>query len=185
MPSIGAAVIEAGVEHRLTLGDLVAAGSSWCFRAAHPGPFGFRTSYAPFRASRNVSRPAWYGCAMWSESSVNPFHLPLAALYLAAVPLVVRTIRHRFAVEERGPIVVAALFAGLAVGLLLIVMGHLWDGAVEMLRVGNTHMSYRVERLGFREHMATVFTVAAMGVWSAVAAAYLRSSGDRADRTAG
>ena len=30
--------------------------SSWCFRAAHPGPFGFRTSYVTLRASRNVSR---------------------------------------------------------------------------------------------------------------------------------
>ena len=43
--------------------------SSWCRRAAHPGPCARRTSYGTFAFARWVSSSLSYGCAMWSASS--------------------------------------------------------------------------------------------------------------------
>jgi hypothetical protein len=101
-----------------------------------------------------------------------PVHVPLVAFYLAAVLLASRRIRHRFPSDEGVAITVTSVFVGVGIGVVMVVLGHLWDGIIEMLRVGNTHMSYRAERLGFREHTAKVFGVALVLFWCAVLAAY-------------
>ena len=125
-----------------------------------------------------------------------PVHLPLIVFYLAAILWTTRKIRDRFTSDERMAIAVTSVFVGLGIGLIVIVLGHLWDGTVEMLRVGNTHMSYRVGRLGFREHTAKVFAGTLVLFWCAVFAAYRpphrtanlvanrRSSGCASDRQA-
>jgi len=101
-----------------------------------------------------------------------PVHIPLVAFYLAAVLLASRRIRHRFASDEKTAIAITSVFVGVGIGVVVVVLGHLWDGIIEMLRVGNTHMSYRAERLGFREHTAKVFGGAIVLFWCAVLAAY-------------
>lgn len=41
-----------------------------------------------------------------------------------------------------------------------------------MIRVGNMHMSYRVQRLGWREHTMSVFIVAVLLFWVVVLVLY-------------
>jgi hypothetical protein len=109
-----------------------------------------------------------------------PVHIPLIAFYLAVVPCAARRIRRRFSGDERIAVAVTSVFVGVGIGVVIVVLGHLWDGVIEMLRVGNTHMSYRAERLGFREHTAKVFGGTVVLFWCAVLADYqlhVRTSG--------
>lgn len=101
-----------------------------------------------------------------------PVHVPLIAFYVAVVLWTTRRIRRRFASDERTAIAVTSVFVGVGIAVVVVVLGRLWDGTIEMLRVGNTHMSYRAERLGFREHTAKVFGGAIVLFWYAVLAAY-------------
>jgi hypothetical protein len=101
-----------------------------------------------------------------------PVHVPLVVFYLSAVSWATRKIRNRFTSDERMAIAFTSVFVGVGIGMIVIVLGHLLDGTVEMLRVGNTHMSYRAERLGFREHTAKVFAGTLVLFWCAVLAAY-------------
>ena len=51
-------------------------------------------------------------------------------------------------------------------------LGHLWAGVVEMIRVGDMHMSYRAGRLGWRGYGREVFALGVLLFWSIVLAYY-------------
>jgi hypothetical protein len=68
-------------------------------------------------------------------------------------------------------LIVAALAAGGA-GLLV---GNVWFGLIESLRVGNGHMSYRAERIPIRRHREVVF-VACATVFAAVSTVQYRKA---------
>ena len=101
-----------------------------------------------------------------------PVHIPLAAFYIAGALLAADRIRRRFPADEKAPAILATIFASVALAIVILVLGHLWDGIVEMIRVGNTHMSYRVDRLGWREHSEEVFAAAVVVFWCVVLAGY-------------
>ena len=103
-----------------------------------------------------------------------PVHVPLAALYIAAAFAAARRIRHRFGADEKAPATLATCFVSVVLGLVFLVLGHLWDGVIEMVRVGNTHMSYRVERLGWRESWDEVFVSSVLVFWCTVLLHYRR-----------
>ncbi len=88
-----------------------------------------------------------------------PVHLPLVAFYFAAALLLARHVRRRFPRDETFPAAVATLFASLSIAIVFQMLGHLWDGVIEMIRLGNTHMSYRAERLGWRAYSEEVFVI--------------------------
>lgn len=111
--------------------------------------------------------------AQLAQNSFDPpVHLPLVLFYLAVVAVAVRRIRRRFSADEVMPVVIATVFVSVGIAVGFIVLGHLWDGVVEMLRVGNTHMSYRAERLGFREHTGKVVALAMGLFWCVVLGSY-------------
>lgn len=99
-------------------------------------------------------------------------HLPLAAFYVTAAIFLARAVRRRFPPDEKPAAILAAVLGGMALGLVLMVFGHLWDGAVEMIRVGDMHMSYRVERLGWRERGNLVFATSVLVFWCLVIVSY-------------
>lgn len=103
-----------------------------------------------------------------------PVHVPLVTFVLAATAILARRVPRRFQPDERAAAVAATLFLSLLLAIVVQVFGHLWDGAVEMIRIGNTHMSYRVERLGWRQYSGAVFIGTVLLFWFAVLASYRR-----------
>ena len=101
-----------------------------------------------------------------------PVHLPLIALYIAAALMLARYVPKRFQRDEIAPAAIATLFLSLLIGIVFQAVSHLWDGVVEMARVGNTHMSYRAERLGWRQYSGEVFVLTVVLFWSAVIVCY-------------
>lgn len=100
-------------------------------------------------------------------------YLPLLALYAVAAFVAARWISHRFPWrDEKGAAVVAAAFVSMAMSVALVESGHLWGGLVEMLRVGNTHMSYRAGRFGWRQFGPTVLALGIASFWMMVILAY-------------
>jgi hypothetical protein len=96
-------------------------------------------------------------------------HVPLSAVYGLVAVATARRIRSRFP-DEKPAAIVAVLFASVVASAGLVVLGHLWAGAVEMIRVGNDHMSYRAARLGWQEHGALVFALGTVTFWLAALA---------------
>jgi hypothetical protein len=84
-------------------------------------------------------------------------YFPLAALYVTGAFTMARWIRKRFACDEKVASLVAALFASVVLSGSVLALGHLWGGAVEMLRLGNTHMTYRADRLGWHGYASVLF----------------------------
>ena len=64
---------------------------------------------------------------------------------------------------------------------LTVVLGEIWGGIVEMLRLGNTHMAYRVARIGWRGHSREAFAFAA--AFSLVLLPFLIRVRQRSSRT--
>jgi hypothetical protein len=91
--------------------------------------------------------------------------LSFALLYsLVSIGLVIR-IFSRFPVDAPVPALAAT------VGMSAVVSGGglmglgLWAGTVEMIRVGNTHMSYRVDRLPWGHHTIGLFVSGVFLFW--------------------
>jgi hypothetical protein len=101
-----------------------------------------------------------------------PVHLPIAAFYITAALLLARSVRRRFPSDEKVPAVVTTLFISVVLALGVQVLGHLWDGVIEMIRVGDTHMSYRLQRLGWRRYSMDVFLFAMVAFWCVVWLSY-------------
>ena len=94
----------------------------------------------------------------------DPFtYVPLAVLYAVGAFGLSRSIRRRFANDEWGPKIVAALFASMVLSGCVLALGHLWGGAVEMVRLNNMHMTYRADRLGWHGYASSVFLAGTLG----------------------
>ena len=88
----------------------------------------------------------------------DPFmYVPLGALYCVGAFGLSRWIRRRFANDEWTPTLVAVLFASMMLSGCVLALGHLWGGAVEMVRLGNMHMTYRADRLGWHGYASSLF----------------------------
>jgi hypothetical protein len=111
------------------------------------------------------------GLSEWRWDSL--VHLPLITTYIIAMIAIVQRIHRRFTADEWGAAVVATLATSLALGVSILVIGHLWHGLIEMIRVGNTHMSYRAFRLGWRQYSLHVFLMVVLSCWAMVLASYL------------
>ena len=84
-------------------------------------------------------------------------YVPLGALYCVGAFSLSRWIRRRFGNDEWAPALVAVLFASMVLSGCVLALGHLWGGAMEMVRVGNMHMTYRADRLGWHGYAASLF----------------------------
>jgi hypothetical protein len=89
-------------------------------------------------------------------------HIPLATLYALVVLGIVRRLHRRFSRDEKTAAIFTALFLSLVLGASVVMVGNLWSGVVNMVRLGTTHMSYRAARLGWRAHTNLVFITSAL-----------------------
>ena len=94
-----------------------------------------------------------------------PVNIPMAALFLMSAFTTSRWLRTRFDSDERAARFVATLMASIFLAGSTTLLGQLWGAAVEMVRLGNEHLSYRLPRLSWRQHFGAVFAIQMIAFW--------------------
>ena len=104
-------------------------------------------------------------------------NLPFGFLHCVAAAAVARFITPRYPPQEHGwiPVGTMALFISVVIAMTSTMLGEIWSGLAESWRIGNGHMSYRVQRLWWVRHRAELFAGAMAIFWLAVAAVAARS----------
>jgi len=97
-----------------------------------------------------------------------PVNIPLAALFLLSAIRTARWLRTRFASDERAAKLVATAIGSIFLAATMTLFGQLWAAAIEMLRLGNEHLSFRLARLSWRQHFTAVFVIQVIVFWVAV-----------------
>lgn len=104
--------------------------------------------------------------------------LPFALLCCLAAVAVTRMIWRRYPPAEHGgiPGVVMTLFISLVFALGSTMVGEVWCGIAESYRIGNSHMSYRFQRLLWARHGTEFFAGGVILFWLAAGATRMRSN---------
>jgi hypothetical protein len=99
-------------------------------------------------------------------------NLPVVLLYCWAATAVAQLIWRKYPPAEHGWISGAtmALFLSLVTAAASMMLGEIWSWLAESYRIGNDHMSYRVQRLWWVRHRPELFAGAVTAFWLAVAA---------------
>jgi hypothetical protein len=105
-------------------------------------------------------------------------------LYGWIVYAIARWMIAAFSLERPWSVVVVTLLASGPIGVAGLMSGGLWSGFFEMLRIGNTHMSYRVFRVPWGQHTVGLFA-ACLGMFWLVMLLRYRSQTDCSDWKAG
>ncbi len=77
--------------------------------------------------------------------------LSFATLYFRAASRVASRVVHGSS-GSLPSMIIAALFASMMLGIVGFLTGAVWSGVAETIRVGNGHVSYRVNRIPWRQH---------------------------------
>ena len=99
-------------------------------------------------------------------------NIPMALFYLGVSALLLLLIGRRFSPqEELLPFALAVLLASGLIGIVTVGVGGILEGAIEMFRVGNGHLSYRGLRLQWVQHRPELLVAAIVLFW-VIAAGY-------------
>ena len=90
----------------------------------------------------------------------------LVAYYLAGL------LRGRFPPDEWVAFLIATIAMSLLVSILGVMAGDLWSLSMENLRMGSGHLSYRVDRVPWRQHWGLLFLCGLGVFWLAAAFRY-------------
>ena len=93
--------------------------------------------------------------------------LSFGALYGVAAYIFAGRIRRRFTPDEPGFWIMTITLA-LGISLVGVLAGGLWSITVEEVRMGSGHLSYRMNRIPFRQHWV-VLLVSCVGVFALAA----------------
>jgi len=106
-------------------------------------------------------------------------NLPFYLLYGLAAAVAARWIWRRYPPGEHGWMagVIMAMFTSLILAAGSTMVGEVWSWTAETYRVGNHHMSYRVQRLPWSQHRLGLFAGALIVFW--LAATFSRPSESR------
>jgi len=94
--------------------------------------------------------------------------------YVVVAYQLVGAVTRRFAGDERFARVAAVIGVSVMTACAAVLVGDSWSIAAEVLRVGNGHLSYRTERLPWRQYQPAIIA-AALGVFWVVAAVRMKS----------
>ena len=97
-----------------------------------------------------TARPRVFDVAVFLSFAVS-----YGLLVWTVVPVVVR----RFSADGRWPTLGALLFMSLVAGVTGLQLGELWAVAMEMVRLGNDHLSERGLRIPWGQHRAVILGV--------------------------
>ncbi len=103
--------------------------------------------------------------------------LSFVLLFACAASLAARQIcRHPLDGGWFGPLAIIGFvsIAGSACGILL---GEMWSLAIETLRIGNSHLSYRTERIPWTHHRLELFAAGVILFWVVAGYRYYRDRG--------
>jgi hypothetical protein len=96
----------------------------------------------------------------------------------------VGAVTRRFLGDERFALVAAVIIASVMTVFAAVLVGDSWSIGAEVLRVGNGHLSYRTERLPWRQYRPAVIATA-LGVFWLVAVVRIKTArGQAAERRA-
>ena len=87
----------------------------------------------------------------------------LVAYYLAGL------LRRRFPPDEWVAFLIATIAMSLLLSILGVMAGDLWSLSMENLRMGSGHLSYRVDRVPWRQHWGLLFLCGLGVFWLAAA----------------
>lgn len=104
-------------------------------------------------------------------------NLPFLLLYGLVSILVARWIWRKYPPAEHGwiPCVTMTVFFSLAMAAGMLMLGEVWSWIAEGRRVGNPHMSHRVDRLWWVRHRIELFVGGVTAFWLALLATALRA----------
>lgn len=105
---------------------------------------------------------------------LDPLVVVPVALFAAALgSLVVRRLSKRFSYREE-PLAnaVGTALASVLVGGVTLAFGRFWEGGIEAIRLGTTHLTYRGLRLRWTQDPVELFLIGAALVWVVALARY-------------
>jgi hypothetical protein len=99
--------------------------------------------------------------------------LPFVLLYCFAAAVLARAIWRRYPPAENGwiPGVAITLFLSLVFAAGSTLLGEVWCGLAESIRIGNGHISYRADRLWWGRYRTELFAGAVIVFWLTAAEA--------------
>jgi hypothetical protein len=105
--------------------------------------------------------------------------LSFAALYGLGAFLVARRICQRFPLAEgRGLAVLVTIIASVLISLGGVMVGEEWSLATETYRIGNDHLSYRVNRIPWNSHRPELFLGGVVLFWAMAGFCYRKGAGE-------
>jgi hypothetical protein len=104
--------------------------------------------------------------------------LSFAMLYSLAANGLVGGLLKRFPAGDAVPALVATAVMSVIVSAGGLMGLGLWAGAVEMIRFGDTHMSYRVDRMPWSQHSIGLFVSGVILLWAIGLVRYRRLACD-------
>jgi hypothetical protein len=118
------------------------------------------------RASRN-----------WRWDVVTVF-APMLLLFAVASGAAIDRVRRRFSADEKTTAGIAIAVLSIGVAALGLAAGELWSWLVEILRVGDSHLSYRASRMPWVRYRLPIYVTGVVVVWIVAWLAYRVDSGD-------
>src|SRR5580700_364946 len=112
--------------------------------------------------------------------------LPFLLLYLFLSVVLINKVRGRYPPEDGLAVgIVMILLSSLAAGIGGALLGKQLADLLEMIRVGNGHMSYRADRIPWAHYQASLFGFYLTLFWIIAAVWFVRDTGARQiDRSA-
>ena len=95
--------------------------------------------------------------------------LVFAFAYVVVAYQLVGVVTRRFSGDEPFALVAALIVVSVTTVFVAVLVGDSWSIGAEVFRVGNGHLSYRTERLPWRQYRPAI-TATALGVFVLVAA---------------
>jgi hypothetical protein len=96
--------------------------------------------------------------------------LSFAVFYFLVANAMAQRVWRRFPIQDgwiTGVVAMAAV--SIVVGAAGVFTGAIWAGIAESIRLGNGHLSYRLDRIPWRHHQVSLFIAAILLFWIAAA----------------
>ena len=91
--------------------------------------------------------------------------LSFGLLYLAAVYYLVGKMRQRFSADESLNFWIMVIVISVGASLVGLLVGNLWSIVIETYRLNSAHLSYRMNRIPFRQYWYVYLLCGVMGFW--------------------
>ncbi len=88
-----------------------------------------------------------------------------AILYALASCGIAGVLRRRFPSDEWPAFLIATVAMSVLSSLVGVILGDLWCVFIENLRMGSGHLSYRIDRIPWRQHWGAAFTCGLVVFW--------------------